>query len=275
MKKAIAALLCVILILPLFGCGNRAGSSDLWGEASPSTSALLLYSYDIKGGRVSITFDQTDEQAILDRLSAVKATPATNWTAKQVKLPVYGIEIGSADGQGVRAAWSNGYLIMRDGSVYEFDFDFSALEKDYKWENWDRVITSLSDMPCGRLLSEGPKGWISTHMSPSANKSAPANISMTVTGQTADALTVELTNNGSTEWLYGEYFSLNVLLDDVWYDVPVLDDKNYGFTSIGIVLQAGESHEQTYGLSIYGTLPAGDYRLVVEGLSAEFSIPKA
>lgn len=275
MKKILSILLCIVSLLSLFGCGPKSGENHLWDEGSPETSAMILYTFDDKGGRVGITFDQTDEHAILDRLSAVDAVPVTDWTPDKVKLPVYGIEIGTKDGMGILAAWSNGYLILRSGSVYKFDFDFSALETDYPWEYWDRAISSLSAMPCGRLLSEGPDGWIADHLSPADDLTAPEGITMTLKEQTADKITVELTNNGSTEWCYGKYFSLQALLDGVWYNVPVLDDKNYAFTDIGILLFAGESQEESYSLGSYGALPEGTYRLVVEGLSVEFDLPKA
>ena len=277
MRKTIATLLCVALLLSLLGCGGAkagSGSNDLWTEGSPETSAMFLYTFEKEGAGAHITFNQADEHDILERLSAVKATPVTDWTAKKVKLPVYGIEIGTMEGPGISCAWSNGYLIMRDGSVYEFDFDFSALKTDYQWE-LSHEIHSLSAMPCGRLLSEGSDGWIAPHLAAVDSLTPPEGISMVLKEQTADTLTVELTNNSTAEWCYGEYFSLNVLLDGVWYDVPVLDDKNYAFTDIGILLPAGESHEKSYNLSMYGTLPKGPYRLVVFGMSAEFSIPKA
>lgn len=274
MKKVLLFALCAALALGLFGCGRfSAGSNDLWEEASPETSAMFLYSFDKDGGWVGITFDQTDEHAILDRLSNVAAAPVTDWTPKQVKLPVYGIEIGSKDGWGVHAAWSNGYLILRDGSVYRFDFDFSALKKDYSWESENRTLDSLSAMPCGRLLSQGPDGWIADRLSPANKLTPPEGISMALKEQTDDKITVELTNSGNTEWCYGEYFSLQVLLDGGWYEAPVLDDKNYGFTDIGILLPVGKTQEEHYNLSMYGDLPAGTYRLVVEGMGAEFSLP--
>ena len=276
MKKALASLLCAALILPLFGCGKTAGTSGenhLWDEGSPETSAMQLYIFDENGAQAFITFDQADEHAILDRLSAVDAIPVTDWTAGKVKLPVYGIEIGSKDGWGIHAAWSDGYLILRDGSVYEFDFDFAALKKDYDWDPEKRVIESLSAMPCGRLLSEGPDGWITGHLSPAKELTPPDGISMALQEQTADKLTVKLTNSGGTEWCYGEHFSLQVSLDSTWYNVPVLDDKNYAFNDIGILLPAGERQEKNYSLGAYGTLPDGTYRLVVFDMSVEFDLP--
>ena len=279
MKKSIAMLLCAVLILPLFGCGSKTadtpGKNNLWNEASPETSAMQLFAFDKTGGRSMITFNQADEHAILDRLSAVKATPVTGWTAEQVKLPVYGIEIGTMDGTGIVTAWSNGYLILRDGSVYEFDFDFSSLETDFQWEPSFKEIKSISAMPCGRLLSEGPDGWIVKHLSPADELPPPEGISIVLKEQTTDHLTVELTNSSGTDWCYGEYFSLQVLLNGAWYSVPVLDDKNYAFIDIGIILPAGKSQSKSYSLNSYGTLPTGTYRLVVEGMSVEFNMPKA
>ena len=274
MKKLIAGVLCAAFLLSLFGCSKAPAAGNeknhLWDQASPETSAMQLYVFDKGIGRVFITFNQTDERAILDRLAAVSAVSVTDWTPDKVKQPVYGIEIGSQDGTGVHASWSNGYLILRDGAVYQFDFDFSTLEKDFEWEQDNRVMESLSSMPCGRLLSEGANGWLPDRLLPVGDLTPPEGISMALKEQSAEAITVELTNNSGTEWCYGEYFSLHTLLDGVWYEVPVLDDKNYAFNDIGIILSAGSSQEKTYSLSMYGNLPKGTYRLAMYGLSAEF-----
>ena len=271
MKKMLSFLLCIVSLLSLFGCGN-AGGNDLWDEASPGTSAMHFYRFDEAGGYGSITFDQTDEGRILSRLSAVDATPVSDWTAEKVTLPVYGIKIGTKDGMGILAAWSNGYLILRDGSVYEYDFDFSVLESDYAWE-YSRAPVSLSAMPCGRLLSEGTDGWIADRLFPAEELTPPEGITMAFKELTAEKITVKLTNTNETDWMFGESFSLHVLLDDTWYRVPELDDKNYMFNSIGIILPAGESTEKNYSLGSYGALPEGTYRLVVEGTSVEFTRP--
>ena len=270
MKKLLAILLCVASLLALFGCAKTGNT--IWKDASPGTSAMHFYRFDEAGGYGNITFDQTDEGKILSRLSAVDATPVSDWTAEKVTLPVYGIKIGTKDGMGILAAWSNGYLILRDGSVYEYDFDFSVLESDYAWE-YSRAPVSLSAMPCGRLLSEGTDGWIADRLFPAEELTPPEGITMAFKELTAEKITVKLTNTNETDWMFGESFSLHVLLDDTWYRVPELDDKNYMFNSIGIILPAGESTEKTYSLGSYGALPEGTYRLVVEGMSVEFTRP--
>ena len=279
MKKIIAFLLCTALLLSLLGCEKKStegtGENHLWDEAAPEMGVMKFCSFDKNGGQCLSTFSDDTKNAVLNRLSAVTAQPVNDWTANKVKLPVYGITIPTDDGWGIHAAWSNGYLILRDGSVYKFDFDFSALAKDYQWPNEKHTINSLAGMPCGRLLSEGPDGWIAKHLSPADQLTAPEGIAMTLKEQTDEDITVELTNHSGTEWFFGEYFSLQVLLNDAWYNVPVLSDRNYGFHDIAWLLSAGKTQAKTYNLSMYGDLPAGTYRLVVENMSVEFLVPKA
>ena len=178
MKKALTLLLCAALLLPLFGCGKKSAGNDLWDDAAPNNGILNYYFFGKDGGHRLGTFNDGDKYDLLDRLSAVDAIPVTDWTADKVKLPVYGIEIPSEDGWGIHAAWSDGYLILRDGSVYEFDFDFSTLAEDYEWERERYAPDSLSSMPCGRLLSEGPDGWIADRLSPADELTAPEGITI-------------------------------------------------------------------------------------------------
>lgn len=269
MKRTIAVLLSVVMILPLFGCG-KAGNS-IWKDASPGSSLLVLYRFDEEGGRGRDLSDQGKEGKVLKELSAVEAVPVTDWTADKIKFPVYGVEIGSKDGMGILAAWSDGYLILRDGSVYRYDFDFAALEEEYDWD-YHRGVGSLSAMPCGRLLSVGSDGWIAGHLKPAEELTPPEGIIMTLKEHIGRKITVTLTNNGNSEWIYGEFFSLQVQLDGVWYNVPVTDDENYIFHSIGYMLPAGESREESYSLGSYGNLPVGTYRFVMQGMNVEFAI---
>ena len=94
---------------------------------------------------------------------------------------------------------------------------------------------------------------------------------MTITEQSAANVTVELRNDSGEEWCFGEYYSLEVCLDGTWYIVP-RTPENWMFTSIGYMLDHKEKQEKSYNLMSYGTLPAGDYRLVVEEMTAEFSL---
>ena len=94
------------------------------------------------------------------------------------------------------------------------------------------------------------------------------NITMKLIEQTKESLTVEFSNHDNDYWIYGESFSIHVLIDDEWYVVP----SEMAFIMIGYNLDPNESVTKTYDISSYGTLPSGIYRLVASDLSTEFTI---
>lgn len=245
-------------------------SNTLVSNASPDTSALALYVYDGKKVTRGFLFDAATEKTILASISAADVKKADNWTLDKVMFPVYALEIGGRDGQDLQAVWSNGYWIAQDGSVYEFDYDFGALAKGYSWTDKDEWA-SASVLPCARYLCQDGAGWNKKMLSPAAKLSAPDNITAELAGQTADSLTIKLANHGTEEWAYGEPFTVQVLLDGIWYDVPAVPGA-WAFNSLATLLPAGKTQEKTYQLLMYGNLPAGNYRLVTEGMAVLFEV---
>ena len=91
---------------------------------------------------------------------------------------------------------------------------------------------------------------------------------MVITRQSEDSVVAEFSNNGKEDWVHGTYYSIQVLLDGIWYTVP---GKNE-FPAIAIIHPPGKTLQESYDLKVYGELPAGQYRLEKEGLTAEFEI---
>lgn len=272
MKKVLAFVLSLALLLCLCACGGNGGGNTLFEKASPSTSALRFVWFDGTSGSTGWIYNSTTEKEILDSLSDVKAIPAGNWTPELVTWPVYGISVGGFNADGVDAVWSNGYLIVADSGAYKFDYDFSKLQEGYRWEDTEE-IDSIAYFPCHRWLAQNGDMWMAEYLAPAKEKTPPEHITMELTAIETERLTVTLTNHGDAEWMYGVSFSLEVLLDGVWYCVPYLPTpQNISFIDIAYILPAGEAREETYGLSFYGDLPSGTYRLVVEGLTTEFEI---
>ena len=255
MKRIIAIAAVLGLALCLCACGGGAGN-ELLSAASPETSALMLYiCEDGQNVRRLTMYDNDAEHEILDKLAAVSAKPAEDWTARDVTMPVLGLGIGRSDDEPgwLYAVWSGGYLIMADGSAYEFDFDFTALETAYEWRDGEE--------------------WISSMLTPADELSAPAGISMTLdyldyTDPENGLIAVTFTNDGDVEWCYGTYYHLELELDGEWYEVPA--ETELAFNDIAMILPAGESRQELYHTWAYGELPAGSYRVVAEGMAAEF-----
>lgn len=274
MKRIIAIAAVLGLALCLCACGGAAGN-ELLSAASPETSALMLYiCEDGQNVRRLTMYDNDAEHEILDKLAAVSANPAVDWTPRDVTMPVCGLEIGrNDDGIGwLQAVWSNGYLIMADGSAYEFDFDFTALETAYEWRDSEEGLP-IGCLPCSRALALDGEEWISSMLTPADELSAPAGISMTLdyldyTDPDDGLIAVTFTNDGDVEWCYGTYYHLEVELDGEWYEVPT--ETELAFNDIAMILPAGESRQELYHTWAYGELPAGSYRVVAEGMAAEF-----
>lgn len=259
-----------ISLLFLVGCAAARQDNTLLENASPDTSAMELYIYDGHTATRKFLYDSEEEKEILRALASVPVQKAEDHTLADVMLPIYGIRIGGKDEQDVQAAWSDGYWITKEGEVYDLDHDFEALAAEYDWQDPDTWET-ISVLPCARFLCEDGDGWYAPLLTPARELLAPEDISLRLVSQTGDSVTVSFSNEGDEEWTYGEYFSLQVLLDDVWYEIPPMPGE-HGFADIASILPPGRTQEETYDLTMYGKLPSGTYRLVTEGLSAGFEL---
>ncbi len=262
----ILGILLSALLLTACGAGEP---NPLFDTASPETSVMSLYVYD---GTETVCYhfsDNTAEWEIINELKTTSAKPA-DVTTDDVKFPAYGFEIGSTDGWGLNMAWSNGYLYNRDGEVYEFGFDFEKLLTDYAFtEEWS-YPDGLA-LPCMRYLVQDENGWNAELMNPAEEPVVPDGITVEIdyTGETIEAV---FRNDGTEAWGFGTYWSLQVNLDGVWYDVPPSPVSNWGFPDIGYELAPGGTWDETYHMTMYDDLPAGQYRFNAFGVTDEFTV---
>jgi len=267
-KICLAMFLSVVLY---FTASCRLASNDLMEGASPGTSALSLYHFDGETVTRAYIFDSNIIQQVLDELSSVRVTEVNDWTLKDITLPMFGIRIGTTSGATLRAAWSNGLWITQDGRAYDFNYDFDKLQQSYNWTGraW---FSSFTVFPNARLFTQDNNGWDNRFLSPAPSINTPIGITMTLKSWDDDTASVYITNNTNTEWIYGQLYEIHVLLNNMWYEIPI-DKENWAFTSDALVVQAGETIEHNYNLRMYGNLPAGTYRLVAFGLLVENTIP--
>ncbi|MCL2287769.1 MAG: hypothetical protein FWC33_01100 [Candidatus Bathyarchaeota archaeon] len=242
--------------------------NELMGNASAANSAFMFYVFDGETVLSKIFFQSV--QGIIDELQSIPAARVTDWTLDNITLPVYGIKMGTTCGHSIRAAWSNGFWITQTGDVYGFDFDFEAFIKRQQWELLRNDI-SFTGFPNAINLTRDSEGWRNTLLTPAAELNPPEGIEMAFVSNTNENVTFTLTNNNDVYWLYGLHFKVDVLLDGVWYEIPTLP-ANWGFTGIGLTLEAGQTETKTYGLGMYGELPPGTYRLVVYDMYVVFEI---
>ncbi|MBQ7360765.1 MAG: hypothetical protein IJW63_11815 [Lachnospiraceae bacterium] len=262
-----------VALLSLAGCGSKGNT--LFEKAAPNNSALIMYEYgymydgsDTKEGVQYSMYTAATEKEFLAELSNVNAKEVNDWSLEDLSFPIYGMWIGTAEGNSLNIAWSGNYLITEEGKVYNFDLDMKDLLSKYEWQDVDS-FTNATFFPCSRVLSLDEDGWTPTLLKEVNEMNPPSGISMELVERKGNLFTIKLTNNTEEEWCYGTYFSVQAYIDGAWYDIPAIPG-NWAFHDIAMILKPGASVEETYNIGMYGDLPAGEYRLEVEDMTLEF-----
>jgi len=241
--------------------------NNLMGNASAAHSAFMFSVHDGETVTGKVAFQGV--QHILGELSNTPAARVTGWTLDDITLPIYGIEMGTSCGRGIRAAWSNGFWVTQTGDVYRFDFDFEDFIQRQTWElpSSNRYFAWF---PNAIFLTRDENAWRDTLLTPAASLSPPESIEMTFVSNTNEDITFTLTNNNNIQWVSGMQYRIDVLLDGIWYPIPPAE--NWMVIGIGLVLEAGETRTETYNWGMYGELPSGTYRLVKFDMYVIFEI---
>ena len=59
-------------------------------------------------------------------------------------------------------------------------------------------------------------------LTPAAELEPPDGVTMTLESWDKDTVKVNIENHRGTDWMYGEHYSLQLLLDGVWYEIPTM-----------------------------------------------------
>ena len=94
-------------------------------------------------------------------------------------------------------------------------------------------------MPCANYVAKSVYGWNKSFLTQAEKPELPTGIAVELTGQTADEITVEITNESGTEWDYGYAYTVQVLLDEVWYEIPA--ERDMSFIEILLMIPDGVS----------------------------------
>ena len=258
MKKLICLLVAFLL---LCGCGSEeaAATVDLMPNAQPDTSALTLYLYDGQTITRRHLFEDTIyRENVMKDFHEAKAT-AVAIDVSTLTPPFYGIEMGAGELG----------MVCGTGNTYTFDYDFDAFLQTHPWDEPD-AFSNLAVMPCANFVAKTENGWNKAFLTEAEPLDPPEGVFVTEALTTDNEIIMEFTNQSGEEWGYGYDYGLRVLLDEAWYYVPA--EREMAFIEILCMLPDGVSTSETYSLEPYGFLPAGEYRLVTQGLFADFTV---
>ena len=262
MKK----LLCLLtLLLLLTGCGNRV-------DLLPGAEAfeLDIYLYDGKTVRDTTLYDRDAEQIL--RILQNEIRKPVKVDISSLQPPVYGFK-GNSDNKwdSVGGLWADGIFLCEDGTAYALEEDFSKWFDGIYRGSMDR----LSLIPCIHFLAKADGQWNPEYLYAICEEPEHSvGISMELVEQTDTDLTVRFRNETAKNWHYYYHYDLDVCIGDLWYRVPL----TYVPASVqpqwaGLPVEADKYATGTIPIfADYGRLPAGQYRLVVQGMTLEFDI---
>lgn len=274
-KVASTAWAIIMICLCMSACGSKGNT--LLADADVDSGALALWKYDGETATRGYLFDITQRREVLDQLAKVPVTEVTDWSPSQLGVPMYGFDILNKRGFFTSALWSNDLWITEDGRAYRFHYDVGELLASYEWQSVDSFSDGIY-VPCSYAVSLVDGAWDTTWMVPAKELTAADGIQIQLVQWGQESVTVNLSNHSQEEWMFGEYYHLEVLLDGIWYHVPQAPGKMWAVHDLAYILTPGGDKDMTYSLLPYGELPAGQYRLVAEafeeGLAVEWDVVK-
>ncbi len=259
-RSGFLIILMVCIFVLIFYAGiksmdlNRADVAPMLQDAKPENCAMMLYCFDGKTVKEKWIVDDEKEQKIIDEINNLKIRAVKDSLIKDFSIPCYGLTMGGITGH-QKLAYSNGLWVKEDGSVYKAEYDLASLfesTSDPDMKTYDsgiyfpnsawlgpydvRFYQKESDMP-------GEKDGMSLSFVDLKDKTA----------------TVRFTNNSEYEYVYGEGYSLQKLIDGEWYTLST--KENIYFNALGYHVEPGASYDMDCDLAPYGELDKGRYRI--------------
>ena len=238
-------------------------------------SVYIIYTEGELGGYLNLSPEQQDE--LLKMLRKAKAQPELNWSSEKVKMPAYEFHLTYKDDSlqfhQITAAYTNGYLVYDDGSVYRVDLPFKRFVNKHKLLQplkRDGRKYHLYGFECFYWLAKGENGWNTKYLPLAEEPLGQDNVTIELNEWNDETITY--TVDAKYGWSMGNgVYHLHVKLNDQWYKVPTLPGN--GIEALPLISIGAGAYEKTVRYTDkYGTLPPGHYRFEIGDLSFEYTV---
>ncbi|MBR3341303.1 MAG: hypothetical protein IKG30_06760 [Clostridiales bacterium] len=218
------------------------------------------------------------------KFASVKGRKVNNWTPDKITYPVYSVTISpvifksEAYVAGETVVWSNGYLFTASGDVYRCSPDFrSFLKTDDNDYVREADLEGIAYARAFRPLFYAGSKWHKEFLNPFNTSSddhaefVEAEITEISERNGFPLVTVLLTNTGEEMWCYEDrslFVTMVVVVDGEWYYLyhdPGVDDDIRTIPGYDEILEPGAQDTVQISLGFYGTLPPGDYMILIHG----------
>ena len=122
------------------------------------------------------------------------------------------------------------------------------------------------------LDNNGLTLWAKETMSEGTLIEANKSVKMSIEEMDKETITVKLLNQSCWDCGYAQDFQVHTLIDGIWYNIPTTDTYEEK-PPMGNIIEGYVTQIKVYKvLEKYGVLPEGEYRIVVEGHTANFTV---
>ena len=98
---------------------------------------------------------------------------------------------------------------------------------------------------------------------PAVYTASASGITLSITDYYKTGMKFAITNSNDTNITFGEDYKLQKLVNDSWESIPYINDTNWAFKAIAIMLSPNASSDKSINWEyMYGELPNGTYRIV-------------
>ncbi|MCI9121063.1 MAG: hypothetical protein HFG00_05995 [Oscillibacter sp.] len=228
---------------------------------TPATASFFLTCWDGKTLWKQSCFTQEDRDALAEALPSVCGYAITEETSPIPEdTPIYGLSLGGAE-ENFEAVCCGTIWLDNAGHLLRLRSE-PALP-----DLWARFAQNpeeqdLRSQPAHWELALSSGQWDPRFLVPAdcpVSEAVPMALTVTDNGmewRITNGLREEITH-GNDSTAFPE-----VLLDGIWYQLPVRSGKHYAWTAEAYTTHPGESYSGRLWQEPYGPLPPGNYRLV-------------
>lgn len=296
-KKALLCI-CIVLLLILgaacfliyrFAVLQRIPELERVDELEVDYYTVSFSSFDGKTNKYISPHSMTREESLdiledIHQFTLTRGYKVNNWTADKITYPVYAVTIRPVKFKseeyltGETVVWSNGYLFTASGDIYKCNPDFKPLmETDDNDFVREVEIDSISISRNFRPLFYAGSVWNTDLLRPSGlslyNPAEGIEAEITEISERAGfpLVTILLRNTSEKDWHYEDnslFVYMVVEVDGELYYLhhdPTIDDDIRTIPGYNHLLEAGSEDTVVISLGYYGTLPPGDYKIIIYG----------
>lgn len=238
-----------------------------WRE-NPGRYAIRFQQYSKEENKTFeyMIYELEEAEIFFEYINKLPVRKVKEGTKIDYEQPLYGIQVNDGE-YNLYISWQDGIWFDDQGDFYQVDLNVEEIIDKF---TWDRILDwsgNLIRNRYNRALFGGE--WQRELLEPAKDLSNK-RLELVMESLEDRIIAVRLVNPFDSTVTYGRSYSIQVKLDEQWYDVPC-KLESLGFFLIPYSIGGLSNELLRFDLSYWGPWPEGLYRFVLSGeYTAEF-----